>query len=75
VPDAEPYWLETYDRVARTGVAERLERYAAPLSRWHDFHVSRAADASPDDAQDSRRVIILFQDITACKQAEDALKT
>lgn len=76
MPGAESDWLGIYDRVARTGVAERLERYAAPLGRWYGFHVSRAPDLSPDEAQEGRRrVVILFKDITVRKRAEDALKT
>lgn len=40
-PGFERYWLEIWDRVTRTGVSERLERYAAPLHQWYDFQVAR----------------------------------
>lgn len=75
VPGAESYWLEIYDRVARTGVAERLERYASVLGRLYEFHVSRTADGVPGGAQDGpRRLAIVFQDVTARKHAEAALR-
>jgi two-component system CheB/CheR fusion protein len=75
VPGAEPYWMEVYDRVIRTGVAERLERYAAPLGRWYDVHVSRAANGRPGGEPSSAcRVAIVFQEITARKHAEAALR-
>jgi PAS domain S-box-containing protein len=69
VADAEPYWLEIYDRVARTGEAERHEEYLKPLDRWYDFHVAAVAgDGEP------RRLAILFQDVTERKRDEAALR-
>lgn len=52
----ESYWLELPARVAKTGVAERGEYYAAPLQRWFDVGITKV---------DENRVAILFQDITA----------
>jgi PAS domain S-box-containing protein len=66
-PAYESYWFEIFGRVARTGVGERLERYAAPDQKWYSFYISKIGD----DA--SRRVAVVFQDITARKQAEAAL--
>jgi PAS domain S-box-containing protein len=63
-PTFEPYWLQIWGRVARTGVGERLERYAAPLATWFDFYVTRVGGAG------SRRVAVVFQDVTARKRAE-----
>ncbi|HSJ25973.1 MAG TPA: ATP-binding protein [Longimicrobiales bacterium] len=62
----EPYWIETFARVARTGVGERMELYAEPLKAWFDFFVFRAGDEDPS------RVVIVFQDITARKRIEAA---
>jgi PAS domain S-box-containing protein len=75
MPGAEPYWVEIYDRVARTGAAERLERYLAPIGRWYDFHVSRVSAAGSDGtAGAAPRLAIVFQDVTARRQAEAALR-
>jgi PAS domain S-box-containing protein len=74
-PGAEPDWLEIYDRVARTGVAERLERCAQPLGRWYAYYVSRVTGGTHDETQDrARRVAVVFQDITERKRAEVALR-
>jgi len=67
-PDYEDYWFEIFGRVARTGVGERLERYAAPDQKWYDFYISKVGDEA------SRRVAVVFQDITGRKQHEQALR-
>ncbi|WP_326522732.1 PAS domain-containing protein [Sphingomonas sp.] len=72
VPDAESYWLEIYDRVVRTGEAERHEEYLRPLDRWYDFQVSRIEGAGSDDRPP--RVAVIFQDVTERKRAEAALR-
>jgi two-component sensor histidine kinase len=64
----EPGWYEVWGRVARTGKGECLQRYAAPLKRWFDFFVFKPA---PND-RDSRRVAVLFQDVTERRNAETA---
>jgi two-component sensor histidine kinase len=66
----EPYWYEVWGRVARTGKGERLQRYTAPLKRWFDFFVFKPA---PND-RESRRVAVLFQDVTERRKAETALR-
>src|SRR3712207_5444904 len=69
VPEAEPDWVEIYDRVARTGVAERVERFLAPHQKCYDFFISRVADA--DGTHDAApRVAVLFQDVTERRRAE-----
>jgi two-component sensor histidine kinase/PAS domain-containing protein len=68
--DYEPYWYDIWGRVARTGQGERLERYAAPLKRWFDFFVFKPA---PND-RESRRVGVVFQDVTERRNAETALR-
>ncbi len=64
----QPCWSELWGRVARTGKGERLQHYAAPLRRWFDLFVFKPA---PNDRQ-SRRVAVLFQDVTECRKAETA---
>ncbi len=68
VPDHEPHWFETYGRIATTGESERFAREAKALNRWYDVYAFRI------DEPGSRKVAILFNDITERKQAEDALR-
>ena len=68
VPAVEPFWLEVYGSVACTGEARRVESYVEALGRW--FDVNAFAIGSPH----SRRVGVLFDDITARKRAEQALR-
>jgi PAS domain S-box-containing protein len=67
VPELEEHWFELYGRVALTGVPERFENRAEQLGRWYEVHALR--HGQPED----RRVAILFNDITARKQAEERL--
>jgi PAS domain S-box-containing protein len=64
VPGLEPFWYETYGRVALTGEAVRFEDHAEPMGRWFDVHASRVGDAS------RRQVAIVFADITERKLAQ-----
>ena len=66
-PALEEHWFELYGRVARTGVPERFENRAEQLGRWYEVHALR--HGQPED----RRVAVLFNDITARKQAEEHL--
>jgi PAS domain S-box-containing protein len=68
VPDLEPFWFETYGQVALTGRPTRFENHSVPMGRWFDVHASRVGDAS------SRRVAIVFTNITDRKNAERALR-
>jgi two-component system, chemotaxis family, CheB/CheR fusion protein len=62
--DHDERLLETYGRVARTGQAKRFENHAAQPNRWYDVYAWRYG--RPQD----RQVAILFNDITARKEAE-----
>ena len=65
-PNLEEHWLETYGRVALTGEPVRFENRAVALNRWFDVYAFRVGGA------ESRKVAILFNDITERKQlAED----
>ncbi|KAB0676293.1 PAS domain S-box protein [Aureimonas leprariae] len=70
VADYEEYWYEIWGRVAVTGEAASLERYAAPDGIWYEFHVFKT---EPENA-DSRRVAVLFKDVTRRRLAEEGLK-
>ncbi|HYG88741.1 MAG TPA: ATP-binding protein [Azospirillum sp.] len=67
-PRFESHWYEVLGRVAQTGEAARLERFAAPLGAWFDFYVFKLG------APHERRVAVVFQDITERKRAERALQ-
>ena len=64
VPDIEQFWVETYGNVALTGESVRFESESVPMNRWFDVCASRVGDAS------SRRVALVFNNITERKQAE-----
>ena len=67
VPDFDGVWFETYGRVAATGEPVRFVQEARALNRWFDVY------ACPDLTVDSKKVIVLFTDITERKRAEQAL--
>jgi PAS domain S-box-containing protein len=68
VPGLEEHWFELYGQVAATGQAVRFENYAEPMGRWFDVHAFRTGEA------EEKLVAILFNDITARKRGEEALK-
>ena len=61
----EDYWLEAYNRVAKTGNPIRFENYGAELEKWYDVYVWKAND---------KQVAITFADITDRKKAEEAVR-
>ena len=65
LPDIEPYWIETYGRVALSGEPARFESYVATLDKYFEVQAY-----SPQRGQ----FVALFADITAHKQAEAALQ-
>jgi PAS domain S-box-containing protein len=67
-PDHEAHWFEICGQVALTGQPARFVNQAKALNRW--FDVSAYCVGKPE----SRRVAILFNDITERKQAEEALR-
>lgn len=68
LPDLEEHFYEIYGRVARTGEPIRFEEGSAALGRWFDVYALRVGDAA------DRRVAILFNDISARRAAEEALR-
>ncbi len=69
VPNLEDFWIETYGRVALTGESVRFENYAESMNRWFDVFASRIGN------DQSRKVAIVFTNITERKEMEAALKT
>ncbi len=68
VPGLEQGWVDTYDAIARSGVARRFEEGSEAMGRWFTVY------ASPIDHPGKRRVALLFTDITEKKNAERILQ-
>jgi len=67
-PGHEQYWFDIYGRVAETGEPVRFENEARVLDRWYDVYATRLG------APALRRVAILFNDISARRRSEEALR-
>ncbi|MBV9108742.1 MAG: PAS domain-containing protein, partial [Gemmatimonadetes bacterium] len=63
-----PRWAELYGRAAETGESIRVEERELTLGRVFDLNIFRLGGAG------SRRVAVLFTDITERKRAEAALR-
>jgi signal transduction histidine kinase len=68
VPDLEASWFEIYGRVALTGEPIRFENRAEPMGRWFDLYAFRIG------GDGSRKVAILFSDISIRKRVEESLR-
>jgi PAS domain S-box-containing protein len=68
LPSLEEHWFHAYGNVATTGTPVRFENFAQPMGRWFDVNAFRVGGAG------SRRVAILFRDVTHAKGAEQALR-
>jgi PAS domain S-box-containing protein len=68
-PDHEAHWFEIYGKVAVTGEPVHFENEAKALGRYYDVRAWRVGGAQ------SRKVGILFNDITARKQADGRLQS
>lgn len=66
-PNIEPFWIETYGRIAKTGVPARFENYVRAWDRWFDVYAYRFGDPANNE------VAIFFKDITRRKRIEQAL--
>ncbi len=68
-PDLEEYWFEIYGKVALTGEPIRYVNETKSLGgRWFSLYAFRVG------GPDSRKVAVLFTDITGSKRAEQALR-
>jgi PAS domain S-box-containing protein len=68
VPDLEARWFEIYGKVALTGEPIRFVEGSQALGRWFEVYAFRLG------GNESRRVAILFTDITRQRQAQVALQ-
>lgn len=67
-PDHEQHWFDFYGKVASTGESIRFESPAAALGqRWYDVQAFRIG------APETRKVAILFNDVSKRRTAELAL--
>jgi len=64
IRESDPGLFEIYGRVALTGLPERFETYVEAMQRWFSISVY-----SPE----KEYFVTVFEDITAGKQAEEAL--
>ena len=61
LPDLDPFWFETYGRVATSGESVHVERYVHAITRWVDVTAFRASEG---------QVGVTFSDVTNRKEAE-----
>ncbi|MGP1383131.1 MAG: PAS domain S-box protein [Thainema sp.] len=67
-PELEQDWIDLYGNVVLTGEPARYENYSEALGRWFDVSAFRIGQP------ESRKVAILFEDISQRKQTEVALQ-
>jgi len=68
IPSLDDFWFETYGRVALTGIPARFENEAPAMGRWFDVYANRLG------GPDSRKVALLFSDVSARKRSEEELR-
>jgi len=68
VPNLEPEWFEIYGQIALTGEPARFESETGALGRYYEVSAYRIGEP------ESRRVAILFNDITDRKRAEAEIR-
>ena len=64
---ADDSWFETFQEVAATGKAVRLENYLKDADRWFELHISRIGEAGS-------LIAVVFNDITESKERNKMLK-
>ena len=67
-PDLEEYWFETYRKVVLTGEPVRFVNEAKAMGRWFNCYAFRVGGLH------SRKVAILFTDITEAKEVDSDLR-
>jgi PAS domain S-box-containing protein len=65
LPTLDPFWFETYGKVATTGESIHFEEYVPPVERWLELTAFRTHQG---------QVGVTFADITERKRAEEALR-
>jgi PAS domain S-box-containing protein len=67
-PGHEDHWFAAFGRVAATGEPVRFIDEAAQLGRWYDVYAARVGSSG------SRKVVVLFTDITERRRTELQLR-
>ncbi|HLM60790.1 MAG TPA: PAS domain S-box protein, partial [Pyrinomonadaceae bacterium] len=67
-PNLEDKWVEIYGGIAMTGEPVRFVEGSAAMNRWFDVYAFRIGEP------ESRRVALLFNDITERKTVEEKLR-
>ena len=65
IPGIEPFWLEAYARVVKTGCSERFDHEVAALGKHYEIHAWPSGEG---------RFAVLFSDVTERKRTEDRLR-
>jgi PAS domain S-box-containing protein len=65
IPGIEPFWVQTYARVVRTGQSERIHNPVAALEKVYEVHAWRPA---------AGHFAVVFSDMTERHNAEQALR-
>ena len=65
IPELEPYWIETYDQITRTGQSRHLEHFASALGKYYEVF---AYKTTPD------HFATFIIDITDREKAKAALQ-
>lgn len=68
VPNLEKHWVEIYGNVALTGETTRFVEGSEAMGRWFEVFAFRLGGA------ESRKVALLFTDISERKQAEEKMR-
>ena len=68
MPGHEGRWYELYGRVAATGEPVRFIEEAVDLHRWYEVYAARVGPAG------SRKIVVLFTDITERRRTELELR-
>ncbi|OWW22543.1 hypothetical protein AYR66_26605 [Noviherbaspirillum denitrificans] len=68
VPDLDAHWFEIYGNVALTGEPKRFVDEAVAMGRWFDVY------AAPTGGPGSRRLAVLFTDITERKRTDEDIR-
>ena len=68
-PGIEAYWIEAYGQVSVTGEPVRFANWSNDLNAWFDVYAFRIG------GPESQRVALIFSNITARVNAEQALRT
>jgi PAS domain S-box-containing protein len=68
IPNLEQHWIEQYGQVVLTGEPIRFEEGSDAMGRWFNVYATRVG------GNESKKVAVIFNDITKRKSGENALE-